>query len=183
MIKIQKVSRLFIQLFNLLIFILPLVLLLRWLVIDSDLFKNYSQEYIITPEGIIKLSNVKWSLTTKFIGFLAEILNVLPVYLSLFILKSIFSNYKNELIFVKENAIFYKYLGCLFFIYAIVSQPLYHLLMILAATISNPPGHRYISLNFGTPNLEALFCGALVLMISWVMLEANKIYDDQQYTV
>ena len=55
--------------------------------------------------------------------------------------------------------------------------------MILMATLSNPPGHRYISLNFGTPNLEVLFWGMLVIVISWIMAEGYKLQKDQDLTI
>ena len=57
------------------------------------------------------------------------------------------------------------------------------MLIILMATLSNPPGHRYISLNFGTPNLEVLFWGMLVIVISWIMAEGYKLQKDQDLTI
>jgi len=56
-------------------------------------------------------------------------------------------------------------------------------LLVLAVTLTNSPGHHYFTLAFGTPNLKTLFLGALLIIISWVMLKASKIYDQQKFTI
>ncbi len=87
------------------------------------------------------------------------------------------------MIFSTTNAILYKKLGWLFFWDALLIHSLSHTLMVLAVTLTNPPGHRWISVQFGTPNLEALFCGVLLIVISWVMHEASKLHDEQKFTI
>jgi hypothetical protein len=108
---------------------------------------------------------------------------LLPFLLSLLVLKSIFKNYQQGEIFSTANALHYKKLGWLFFLDALLIKSLSNTLLVLAVTLTNPPGHRWITISYGTPNLKALFCGMLVIIISWVMLEASKLHDDQQFTI
>ena len=55
--------------------------------------------------------------------------------------------------------------------------------MVLTATLSNPPGHRFISVSLGTPNFEAIFLGLLLVVISLVMQEAQALQEENQLTV
>jgi len=188
MTKIQKVSRYFLISFKILLILLPLCALIQWLFIDTTPMKTLMdlgliQAAISTPEGYVSLGTVHWTILAKFVGFIAQSLGLLPLFLSLFALKSVFQNYQKGEIFNTMNARSYRYLGCLFFLYALIVEPLSNLLMVLAVTLTNPPGHRYITLAFGTLNLEALYCGMLVIVISWVMLEASKLRDEQELTI
>lgn len=186
--RIQKISSYLLIVFNVLIIALPLSTVMTWLFIETEFVKNIIShsplfKYVLTPEGFISLSEIKWTLTSKIIGFVACTLGALPIFLSLFSLKSIFQNYQKGKIFTITNAQHYRRLGVLFFLDALLATPIGDTLMILAATLSNPPGHRYISISFGPPNVEALFCGILVMVISWVMLEASKLHEEQQLTI
>jgi hypothetical protein len=92
-------------------------------------------------------------------------------------------NYQKGDVFSGINARYFRQIGWMFIFYGLVSKTLHDSLMTLATTLNNAPGERQISLGFGSPNLEALFCGAVVIVISWVMLEASKLHDEQKYIV
>lgn len=186
--KIQRVSRYFVVVFNTLLIFLPMFMIIQWFFIDTDIIKHlldqgFLQKPISTPEGYVNLSTIQWSFLSKITGLLAQSVSFLPLFLSLFVLKTLFLNYQKGDVFSPINGRHYRYLGWLFFLDALIAQPLNHLLMVLAVTLANPPGHRYISLSFGIPNIKALFCGMLVIVISWVMLEASKLHDEQQFTI
>lgn len=186
--QIQKISSYLLIIFNILIIAIPLIVIIQWIFIDTstikDLFaQGVLQKPIQTPEGSINLSTIHWTILSKSIGLIGHILGILPLFLSLFVLKSIFQNYKRGEIFSTVNAVYYRYLGWLFFLDALLAKPVSDSLMVLAATLSNKPGHRYLTLSFGTPNMEALFCGVLVIVISWVMLEASKLHYEQKFTI
>lgn len=122
-------------------------------------------------------------MSSKIIGFIASLISLIPVYISLFALKSIFNNYKIGAIFTNINACQYRLIGSLFFLNALLIKPLSDMLMVVSVTLLNPPGHRYITLGFGTPNLENLFYGLILMVISWIMLEATKLREDQEFTI
>lgn len=187
MSSIQKVSSYMFVVFAVLIAALPVIEILKWIFIDVDFVKNFPwpnfMPTVITPEGPVNLANVPWSFRSKMIGFLSSLISLVPLYISLFSLRSIFRNYKVGDIFTSVNARHYRLMGGLFFLNALLIKPLSEMLMILSVTLHNPPGHRYISLGFGTPNLESMFYGAIIIVISWIMLEAAKLREDQDFTI
>jgi hypothetical protein len=188
MYRIQKVSSYLLVIFNILLIALPLFDLSLWLFIEYAPIKEAISEGLFfdpvrTPEGVINLSLIKWNPLSKFIGLMASLLGMLPIFLGLYVLKPVFRNYRKGEIFNVYNARHYKYLGWLFFLDAVISQPLSDMLMVLAVTLTNPPGHRYITIGFGTPNIAALFCGVLVIVISWVMVEGYKLQEEQKLIV
>jgi hypothetical protein len=115
--------------------------------------------------------------------FIAYAISLLPIFLSFFVFKAIFKNYRKGDFFTAINAGYYRYLGWLFFLEALLAKPLSDGLMMVTVTLSNPSGHRHLALSWGIPSLEVLFCGTLLIVISWVMLEASKLQDEQKLTV
>lgn len=183
--RIQKLSRSMVYLLSGLIILVPLCTLLMWFFNQwSPWPAIFSKSMTVdTPDGMINLWSLNLTSTQRFVGICGSFTGLLPLLLGLIVLKKLFQNYYGGHIFTLENADRYKKLGILFFLHALIAQPLQGLLMVLAATLSNPPGHRFITIGFGTPNLEAIFCGVLVIVISWVMAEAQKLQDEQQLTV
>lgn len=187
MTRIQKISAYLLWIFKGLMIIDPLFIALQWMLINSapkslDSFLSFFGT-IRTPEGWVDLRTVEWTPILKLLGFSADIIGSLPFIISLFLLKSLFSHYKNGEIFSVRNAIVFQKLGVLYLVDAVLVKSLSQTLMILAATFSNPPGHRYLSVSFGTPNLSSLFYGILVIIVSMVMLEASKVYEESKFTV
>ncbi len=82
-----------------------------------------------------------------------------------------------------QNAQCYYQIGKLLFFDALLAKPISGGLWIGAITLSNPIGHRYISISIGTPNVMALLMGLLVVFISLVMIEGSKIQDEQQLII
>jgi hypothetical protein len=186
--KIKKVSAYLLVVFNMILLGLPLLIITEWVFMDVEPIKSLVANGallgpVTTIDGTIYFSDIKWSPVTKLLGISANLFAILPICLSLIVLKQIFGNYKKAEIFTVTNARYYKQLGLLFFVDAFFAKPITHMLTVLAATFSNEPGHRYISLSFGTPNIEAIFCGVLVLVISWVMLEASRLNEEQELTI
>lgn len=186
--KIQRLSSRLLQVLNIFLVIFPAMITLGWLLIDAPFIKSLIQsglflQPVATPEGMVYLHSVNWTFLSKSLGLLGQWVGFLPFFLSFFVLKKLFQNYQKGQIFNFANAISYKQLGWLFFWDALLAKPISQLLMVLALTISNQPGHRYLHVSFGTPNLEALFCGGVVILISWVMAEASQLHDDQKWVI
>ncbi len=188
MTRIQKVSTYLLAIFNLLLIILPLFVLILWVFMEYAPIKVAISEGLFfnpvhTPEGIVNLSTIQWTPLPRFTGLMASLVGLLPILLGLIVLKPVFRNYKTAEIFNAYNARHYKYLGWLFFLDALLTKPLSGMLMVLSVTLSNPPGHRFVQIGFGTPNMEELLCGVLVIVISWVMVEGYKLQEDQKFIV
>ena len=185
---IQKVSSYLIWIFNALLLTIPLLLLaqftlIQWAPMKNLIEKGFILKPIETPEGLVNFINLTFTPLSWSIGFVGAVLGLTPFFFGLLILKRLFQNYRKGHIFSSENVQKYKYLGWLCFLDGLLIKPISDMLIILMATLSNPPGHRYISLNFGTPNLEVLFWGMLVIVISWIMAEGYKLQKDQDLTI
>jgi hypothetical protein len=188
---IRKISSYLLAVFNILIVMIPLFLTMQWIFISlktTDVsnvinFFGMLEKTIQTPEGYVNLSTISWTPLLKLLGFCADLMGTLPFLISLFLLKKLFVHYRDGEIFTKSNAILYRKLGVLYLIDALFIKSLSQMLMILAVTMTNPPGSRYLSISFGTPNLSSLFYGVLVIVISWVMLEASKLHDEHKFTI
>ncbi len=193
--KIQKLSSYLLFTFNILLIGLPLFIMATWYFIDSYTINELSKGLLQNPfqglenyhnlnnQNYSNLNNFIWTPLSKSIAMSGHALSLLPLFLSLFILKLIFRNYKNGEIFSAANAIQYKYLGWLFFLNALMAKPLGNALMVMATTLSNPPGERYISIFFGAPSLEGIFGGSILIVISWVMFEASKLQDESKFII
>lgn len=189
--RIQKISSYLLLIFGVLLIAVPLLSIIQWIFIStktSDVsgvinFFGIFEKTIQTPEGYVNLSNVSWTPLLQLLGFSADIIGLLPLLISLFILRAIFKNYQKGEVFSIRNAIQYRRLGILFLFDALLIKSLSQTLLVLAVTFTNPPGHRYLTVSFGTPHLTYLFYGILVIIVSWVMLEASKLHDEQKFTI
>jgi hypothetical protein len=189
--RIQKISSYLLLIFGVLLIAVPLLSIIQWIFIStktSDVsgvinFFGIFEKTIQTPEGYVNLSNVSWTPMLQLLGFSADIIGLLPFLISLFVLRVIFKNYQKGEIFSVRNAILYRRLGALFLLDALLIKSLSQTLMVLAVTFTSPPGHRYLTVSFGTPHLTSLFYGILVIIVSWVMLEASKLHDEQKFTI
>ncbi len=183
--RIQKFSHFFLYVLKFLLFFLPLFAVLKWTIVDAAFMHTNMLAAIFLGDTYAGewLVNIPWSPTAKAIGLSAYLIDLLPIWLSLWALIGIFKNYQQGEIFSVANARYYRRIGWMFIFYGLIAITLHDTLMTLATTINNPPGERLLSIGFGSPNIEAIFCGTVVIIVSWVMLEASKLYDDQKLTV
>jgi hypothetical protein len=184
--RIQKVSGVFLIVFKFLLVFLPLCIALRWVMMNTELMQGPSFSFLslfLMPIGKPYLLEAIWSPFTQFLGFCADMIGLLPILGGVYALIHIFKHYQNGEIFNAINARYYRLIGWMFIVDGLLTQLLSGSLLTVASTLNNIPGQRQISLAFGSPNIEAIFCGAVVIVISWVMLEASKLHEDQQYTV
>jgi len=184
--KIQKISSYLLFILNLLIVILPLFIFFTWWFIDTYTINEFSSGLLqnsFQVDDLDELSNLHWTISSKLIGASGHIINLLPLFLGIFILKFIFKNYRNGRIFTTTNAIYYKYLGYLSLFDALFANPIGNAIMIMSTTLGNSPDERQIDIVFGYPSIEGLFCGAIFLVISLVMFEASKLQDEAELVI
>ena len=186
--KLEKLSRYLKKMFHSLAISTAPFIILLWVFIDwPPINKAITQEYffrpVSTPEGMINFANAQLTPLSKFIGCLGQLLESLPYILGYILLKKLFAAYEKKKIFTHENTQIYKKIGWLAFLNGILVLPLVQAMMTTAATLSNPPGHRWISVNLGTPNFEAICCGLLLVVISLVMQQAQALQEENQLTV
>jgi hypothetical protein len=185
--RIQKISNNLLIVFNALLVIVPFFAVTPWLFSNFGFVKylqatGFLQMHINTPEGSVYLPMLHGNWVSTLVGLTGAILGTLPLFLSLFVLKRLFRHYQQGEIFSVRNAKQYKYLGWLFFWDALLAQPVGEGLKVVAATLPHP-GHTYLTLNLGGPSVQAVFCGIIMIVISWVMLEASKLHDEQKLII
>ncbi len=186
--KIQKLSRTLKMTFWFLSFGVPIFICLQWLLIDWQPVKALVQtgmilKPIVTPEGLVNMAETELSTIAKKWALFSNLLGAAPYILGYILLHRLFNNYSQGRIFTTDNPVIYKKLGRLILLNGILIIPLKEGLMVAAATHTFPPGHRYITLSFGTPNLEVILCGLLVIVIAWVMKEGQALQEENQLTV
>ncbi len=145
--------------------------------------ESIQKDICTTPEAYATLKSIHWTPALRLFGFSANMIGMLPVLLGLGVLRTIFKNYANGEIFTLKNALLYRQLGFLCLLDGALTSWLSETLLGLAVTLTNPPGQRVLSVSFGTQNMPALFYGAIVILVSWVMIEASKLQDDQKFTI
>jgi hypothetical protein len=123
------------------------------------------------------------STVSKLIGLSGSLVGSAPYILAYYTLHKLFANYAKGKIFISENVSIYQRLGRILFINGLVCIPLHDTLMMLAATINNAPGHRMLNISFGTPSFEAILLGVVIMVIAWVMQQANDLNHEHQLTV
>lgn len=186
--RIQKVSSYFVWIFTALLVIEPLWKVGLWFSLETGFVKNLIKQNMFgihiagTPHQL-NLDTSLWMGTIWWLVIGSSLVGLIPQLLTFASLRTIFKNYREGKIFTVANARQYGYIGFYFFLTALVTNPLGNTLMILAATWTNPPGHRTLSISFGTVSLEDLFYGMLLIIISWIMKEASKLQAEQQLTI
>ncbi len=186
--KIQKVSRLGSSIITALLVGIPFFYSAKWILIDHPIIKRLSMLGfcfgIRCSAGLFKPWMITWSPSLKILGLSSALINHLPLWLSLLALKQILKNYQQGIIFTDKNVRYYQYIGWLFLINAILIKPLSDILRVLLVTMNNPTGHSIFSIGcFGMANIEDFLWGSFVMVIAWVMLEANKIREEQDLTI
>jgi hypothetical protein len=185
---IQRVSCLMQIAFNIVFIYLVSFTFIEWLCSGIEPFKTLALKdalfsSIQTPEGLVKVASLSLSLFARGVGFLGGLTQQLPTLVGLVLLKRLFHNYQLNQIFTSGNVRTYKYLGILLFLEALIAKPLGGTLTTFAVTWGNAPGHRYITLGFGTPNVGDLLMGMLVIVISWVMAEGLRLREEETLTI
>src|SRR3990167_1007054 len=182
--KIKVTSFYVARLSNFLVFAIPVFIIFQWALIDVITFlQNFlvssSFSSVTTPEGIVNLHNVSWTNLTKIIGCCAQLIEASPFIGIFWYLSQLFYCYENDKIFTMQNAQNYYKIGKLLLFDAFLAQPISGGLWLLAVTLSNPVGQRYISISLGSSNFVSVFAGLFIILISWVMIEGSKIQDEQ----
>ena len=186
--QIHRISKIFLLVCYALLIIIPTLVLLQWFAIDSSLVQSFIKPFgffnpIMTSQGAVYFVDHHFSFIESLIGFVGTAIGLSPLILALVLLIKIFKNYCIGNIFSLKNAIYYKYLGHLFFFDALLAKPICQALLTMSATLSNALGHREIQVSFTNLNLESLFCGAIIIVIARVMHIGSKIQEEQQLVI
>ena len=182
--KIQKISNVFLFIFNTILVIMPILVLLQWFCSDISFVQFYTRSFgFSNPTTDAGLDIASLPLLQRFLGFLGTLLSISSWLISIVLLRKIFKNYSRANIFCVANARYYQILGYIFFLDALITRPLSGAILSIASTLSNPPGQRVISIGITSINLQSLFCGMIIIVIARVMYLASQIEEDQKLVI
>ena len=174
--RISRTSRLFIRLLQALMVLVPLVDAAIWISLNEKLWAPIRMQFL--PKYVTQpLPGL-----TRMAGFGVSLL---PLSLFLFAnttLIRLFRLYQRGIIFSAENVHCFRLLSralmgwCLV---GILTDPL----MSLALTLHHPAGKHMLSVGLGSFDLTALLIGGILAVITWVMDEARKLKEEQDFTI
>lgn len=180
--KIQKYSRRVRIVLQGLLILAPLLTLYYWLTVSTDMDYLFRSGIIETDLDPMIFANQSLTFTTRVWAFVASLL---PCGILMYALKqliNLFQYYERQEIFTLSTTSHYQKLGYVFFYWA-AGAFVYSGLISVILSFNNPPGERVLSLTFTGIDLLSILCGFVVLIISWVMTEAQKIADEHMHTV
>jgi hypothetical protein len=118
----------------------------------------------------------------KLGGFVANLLPTAFSMAALIYLAQLFGSFERLQLFEKENAAILRKAG-LAVIYGQVSQLISVAALSLILTCRNPVGHRNLSISIDQHDVAMLAVGLTILLVSWILGEAAKMYEEQAATV
>ena len=115
----------------------------------------------------------------KFLGFL---ISMIPASFSLLILYNLiklFKRYEHLIIFSKQSVIYIRNIAyCL--ILREITTPIYQALLSLTVTWNLPKDQHLVYMSLSTSNISVIMLGVLTILISWIMLEATKLNEENK---
>lgn len=181
--KIQLVSGFFKCIFQMAFVLMPILLIIFWLNAPEPL-SSLTAHYGLVVNYIPNDINIAHDLspTTKLLGF---IISLIPLSIDLLVLSfliRLFKLFQSYEIFSSRTVNHIKHIGYTL-LFGQIANPIYHLLLSIALTWNNPAGERYASISFNGTNVGILLAALLIILISWINSEAQKLHVEQQYTI
>jgi hypothetical protein len=190
MSRIQTISTYFFYLFSGLLVLSPLMTIFLWAFMNDlphDILTPYLECAIFMKSPGAKVFNVldklPLALEHRLVALGGALFSQLPLYLGYFVLRRLFSLYRTGLIFGASTVLCYRRLGFLMIAASAFFIPLGEGISMMALSLSNPPGSRVFGIGFGTPGLEMILMGLIIIVISWIMDEGRKIEEERSYIV
>jgi hypothetical protein len=186
--KLVLVSKTMLLIFRILFGILVLMVIIPWTFPNSAIGKfilsiqNFNSSIDRAHKNI---DNFMLTLTplSHLLGFIGSVIATFPLLIGTLIMLKVVSNYGSGNIFTLRNAKFYRLLGIIYLLDAVLLHPLSDIFFILSTTISNPVGHRMIGFSFTMSNLTAIFVAIVLILIGHVMVLGQRIEEEQELTV
>ena len=173
--KIEKMSRRLRRLFQLCIFVLPLVPVFFWL--------GYNHLPQVMHDNIFPTAAPSWlPLNSRLIALAGGIPAIVVLILALIGLKRLFALYEQGIYFQAENVALFRLLARLAFC-SVIADVINKTVLELARTINNPPGERLISIGLSSDHLKLMIVAAIIMIIGLVIDEGRKIQDEIELTV
>lgn len=181
--KIKRVSTIFRIIFQTAFLMLPIFLILFW--IYTPFFTKLNNSTLglsisFIPHGTIILHPL--NAMTKLWGFIISLIPIAVIELILYFLIKLFRCYEREEIFSSHTVRYIKNIGYTMLVGQLLN-PIYQGLITAALTWDNPKGQRVAFINFGGTNFAVIFTAFLIILVSWIMAEADRLHEEHKYTI
>ncbi len=175
MVRIQRLSMRLGLVFNLGIYVLPVLTILYWLNYNAmPLFMRNDIGYVEAAADLL--------LNSRCLALLGSVPLVVVAVRALINLRQLFFLYETGVYFQGENVRRFRMLGRLAF-WEIAADMVYKSVLSVALTLNNPPGERLLSITFSSDYVKLLVVAIIINLIGMVMDEARKNHDELEMTV
>ncbi|MGF1776732.1 DUF2975 domain-containing protein [Vibrio nomapromontoriensis] len=182
MLKIQTYSHRIRLILQFLMVSLPVMNLYYWLSIQTENDFLNSMGIVQLSFDIASYTQEPLTLTTRLLAFLVSMLPCGILVYALGVLVTLFKSYEQSEVFTVRTANCFKKIGFAFF-YWVLGGVIYSALISVTLSFNNPPGERILAISFVGLDALSVLCGFIILVVAWVMKEAQLIADEQQYTI
>ncbi|HNY11682.1 MAG TPA: DUF2975 domain-containing protein [Candidatus Wallbacteria bacterium] len=174
--RIKKISSRLRLACSAIFYLLPLVIISYWS------FYNELPEGF--KSGLVKqyLKDPLLPVVTRILCIAVDMIPGAIIMLSTRYLSGLFSLYEKTVFFSEENVAYIRKLGNIVILWSFMDI-LKQTLLILAITLNNPPGQRFLAIGIGTFQLSLLLIGYIIVLFARVMDEARVMNDEQQFIV
>ncbi|MDE1464021.1 DUF2975 domain-containing protein [Spartinivicinus poritis] len=114
---------------------------------------------------------------TKILGVAITVIPLSVILYGLYLLINLFKNYEKGQVFTLLNAIILRRIGLLSYIW-VICEVIYSTLLVLVLTFQNPPGEKILQITLLPSSIIPLVFGSIIISISWVLVEAQKVAED-----
>lgn len=164
-----------------LFYALPILLIHYWLVLETS-YDIYNLAGLMTPIDHLSLLLEPITTTTRILAFAASLIPMGIIMLGLHLLIGLFKSYQYGEVFTLVNSKRYQRLGyCLLF--WVFGNVLYGALLSVILSSNGHQENRVLTLTLTSPDLLPLILAAIIIVISQIMSEAQKIADEHSHTI
>lgn len=142
-----------------------------WFCSQTSLLNFWGGTFGIDP-GMITLTPI-----TRSLGFLVTLLPIGTILYITYLLIKLLKNYEQSYLFTLANARTIRKLGLSLYLWAFCNI-IFKTLLVLVLTTENPPHQKLLTLSLTGMDIQSLVVGSVILLLSWVMIEAQIIAED-----
>lgn len=181
--KIQRVSKFFRMVFQLLFALSPVEAAIAWVNAPNPLiFGGGVFQFNAIPPTYQTHILHSLSASEKLFGFLVGMLPLAITMVLLYCLIKLFRLFEQGEIFTL-GVVGYIRKAAYVLLIGQALNPAYEFLMGIVLTLGNPPGQRMAKITFSHNNLGIILIALMILLISWIMTEGCKLSDEQRLVI
>lgn len=170
-------------------FIIFYALLTILLTIDQWFFGLFNQFCILQGYGqgscnlfITRDTFVNMAIGQRLLGFAAQSIGAALFIGTLYFLYGIIQNLQSDQTFTQGTLDKMKKMTK-FYLGSIIFYPFYEMAFSFITSMHNPPGQRFISVHFGTDNLNQIFIACCLYIVFHVMKEAYRVSSEYKMVI